>query len=177
MHKKKYGKMTVSAWLSSELEHTNCLISVLFGVLLTVSAIIVRVWVGGPYRTLLELGITEITPPVWLMTLLWTVAFFINGSAAGMIFSYRLGNCDAEKYKGCFYFIILAVLELLWYPTLFGSQMVFISVLESILILCLSVATTLCFYRVSRLSGMLLLLHDVWLVYMLILNFAVFINA
>jgi len=177
LHKKKYGKMTVSAWLGTELEHTNCLVAVLFGILLTVCAIMVRVWVGSPYRSMLELGIGEITPPVWLMTILWTLAFFINGCACGFVFAYRLRNCETEKYKGCFYFLLLAILELLWYPTLFGNQWVFLSILESILILCMSVATTVVFYRVTKLAGMLLLLHDIWLIYMLILNFAVFIGA
>ena len=177
MHKKKFGKMTVSAWIESELEHTSCMISVLFGTLFTVCAIVVRVWTGSPYRSILELNIGEITPPVWLMTLIWTLTFFINGCAAGIVFAYKPKHRDAEKYKGCLYFILLVIFEFLWYPTLFGNQWVFLSVLEAILILCLSVATTLVFYRVTKLSGMLLLLHDIWLVYMLILNFAVLIGA
>lgn len=177
MHKKKYGKMTVNAWLNCELEQTNCMIGVAFGVVLTVCAILVRVWVGSPYRTILELGINDITPPVWVMTLLWTAAFFVNGCAAGMILAYRRGGNDADKYKGGLYFVLLSALELVWYPTLFASNLVFISVLECILILCLSVAATLTFYRVTKLCGMILLFHDVWLIYMLILNFAVLIHC
>ena len=56
-------------------------------------------------------------------------------------------------------------------------KFVFISVLLSILILCLALATTFCFYRVTKFAGMLLLLHDIWLVYMLILNFAVLFHG
>ena len=71
------------------------------------------------------------------------------------------------------FFVLLGVLEMCWYPTFFGAGLYFISVLESIMILCLSLAVTLCFYRVSRLAGMILLFHNVWLIYMMILNFAV----
>ena len=45
---------------------------------------------------------------------------------------------------------------------------------ELIGILCFAVGTTVCFWQVSRLAGTLMLLHDVWLVYLLLLNCAVF---
>lgn len=177
MHKKKYGKMTLGAWLNSEIEQANCFVVAAFGVLASVFAIAVRIMVGSPYRTLLELGIEEISPPAWIMTLLWTMAFFINASGAGLVMSYKIGGCEAEKYRGCLYFVLLTVAELLWYPTLFGGQLVFLSVLESILILCLSIVVTLLFYRITKLAGMFFLLHDIWLIYMLIMNFAVLINC
>lgn len=174
MYKKKYGKITVNAWLNSEMECSNPFVMVAVGILLTVGGILVRAFVGSPYRTMLELGIADLVPPVWIMTLLWSLSFFTVGSAAGFILAYRLGGCDGEKYKGCMIFVLLAVLELCWYPTLFGANLVFLSVLESILILCLSVAVTFSFYRISKFAGMILFFHDIWLIYMLILNFAVF---
>ena len=177
MHKRKYGKLTVNAWLNSEMEHSNPFVMVAVGVLLTVAGILVRAWVGSPYRTILVLGIDELTPPVWIMTLLWSLAFLTIGCAAGFVLGYRAGGCEAEKYKGCMFFVLLAVLELCWYPTLFGANLVFLSVLESILILCLSVAVTFSFYRVTKFAGMIFFLHDIWLIYMLILNFAVLFKS
>ncbi|MBR2020427.1 MAG: tryptophan-rich sensory protein [Clostridia bacterium] len=173
MYKRKYGKMTVNAWLNSEMERSSPAWMVVAGFLFTVSAIVVRAFVGSPYRTILELGIGEIVPPVWIMTLLWTLSFFTVGCAAGFVLCYRVGGGEGEKYKGGMLFVLLAVLELCWYPTLFGAQLVFLSVLESILILCLAVAVTYSFYRVTKFAGMLLLFHDIWLTYMLILNFSV----
>ena len=169
--------MTVNAWLSAEMERSNHFLMVAVGVLFMIGGIMVRALVGSPYRCILELGIGDIVPPVWLMTLLWSVSFFIVGSAAGFVLGYRSGGCEGEKYKGCMLFVLLAVLELCWYPTLFGANLVFLSVLESIVILCLSVSVTLCFYRVSKYAGMLLLFHNVWLIYMLILNFSIFFRA
>lgn len=172
MYKKQYGKMTVNAWLTAEMERSSPFIMLTVGVLLTVAGILVRMTVGSPYRTILELGIGELVPPVWLMTVLWTLCFFIIGCAAGFALGYRNG-CNEEKYKGCMFFVLLAVAELGWYPVLFGANLVFISVLLSILILCLSLAVTFSFYRLTKFAGMLFLLHDIWLIYMLILNFAV----
>ena len=177
MYKKKYGKITVNAWLGSEMERSNPFLMITCGILLTIGGILIRAFVGSPYRSILELGIKDIVPPAWLMTLLWSLSFFIIGAAAGFVLGYRMGGCDGEKYKGCMLFVMLVVLELCWYPTLFGAQLIFLSVLESILILCLSIAVTLSFYRVSKFAGMILLLHSIWLIYMLILNFAILFRA
>ncbi len=173
MRNKQYGKMTWRAWLNCEVERSSAVFTVSVGFLLTVLGILVRAFTGGPYRMLLELEIGELVPPVWVMTLLWTLAFFTVGCAGGFVLAYRVGGSDGEKYKGGMLFILLAVLELCWYPLLFGKGLVFLSALLCLLILCLSVATTSAFYRVTKLSGMILLLHDIWLIYMLVLNFAV----
>lgn len=173
MYKKKYGRMTLGAWLNSEMECTNPVVTVSLGVVMALGGIVVRAVVGGPHRAILELGIERLIPPVWLMAILWTVSLFTVGCAAGLVLGMRRGGYDADRYKGCMFFVLLGVLEMCWYPTFFGAGLYFISVLESIMILCLSLAVTLCFYRVSRLAGMILLFHNVWLIYMMILNFAV----
>jgi len=177
LHKKKYGRMTVSAWLNSEMEQSNPIVMVVIGVLLTVIALLVRAGVGSPYQTIHAMGIDEIVPPVWIMTLLWTLSFLIVGCAAGFVLAFRTCGRDAEKYRGGMFFVLLAVLEICWYPLFFGAHLVFLSALSSILILCLALTVTFAFYRVTKFAGMLLLLHDVWLIYMLILNFAVLFRA
>ena len=177
MHKKKYGKLTVGAWLNLEMSQSSPALMLLVGIALLIAAIVMRVEVGSPYTVLLALGATELFPPVWLMTLLRALSFFVIGCAAGFALGYRDTGCQIEKYKGGMFFVLLALLELLWYPTLFYAVWVFVSALESIVILCLSVCVTVCFYRVTKLAGMLFLLHDVWLAYLLILNFAILFGA
>ena len=149
----------------------------LLGSVMVAAGMIVRFLVGSPYVTMHALGITDLVLPVWLMTLIWSVSFFVIGAAAGFVLGFRAGACEVDKYKGGMLFVLLAVLELCWYPTFFGAGLIFLSVLESVLILCLSVGVTLCFYRVSRFAGMLFLLHNLWLIYMLILNFAVLFGS
>lgn len=174
LFKKKYGKITVSAWLNIEMKQSSLGLSIFVGALLMGGGFVVRFLTGSPHMTLLALHVGNIVPPVWLMGLLWSITFFTIGCAAGFILGYRDRGCEVEKYKGGMLFVLLAVLELCWYPTFFGAGLYFLSVLESILILCLAVGVTFCFYRVSKLGGMLILFHDIWLIYMLILNFAVF---
>ncbi len=177
MYKKRYGKITVGAWLNMEMNRTRPILMLLIGGLMAIGGIAVRMAVGSPHVMMLALDIGDLVPPVWVMMLLWSVSFFVIGAAAGFVLGIREGGCEVDKYKGGMLFVLLGVLELCWYPTLFGAGLVFLSVLESMLILCLSVGVTLSFYRVSKLAGMLLLFHCVWLCYMLILNFAVLFRA
>lgn len=177
MHQKKYGKMTVSAWINLELEQSHPFLMLLIGMLLMIASITIRFFVGSPYRVILELGIESILPPVWVLSLLRTLSFLTVGCAAGFVLGHKNKLLCAEKYKGGMFFVLLAVLELLWYPTLFGASFVFLSVIESILILILSITVTVCFCHVSHFAGTILLFHDVWLIYLLILNFAILFHA
>ena len=174
MFKKKYGRITVSAWLNMEMNQSSLALTLFVGLLMMGGGLAVRFLTGSPHMVILALNVGDLIPPVWLMGLLWSISFLTVGCAAGFILGYRGSGCEVEKYKGGMLFVMLGVLELCWYPTFFGAGMIFLSVLESILILCLSIGVTFCFYRVSKLGGMLILFHDIWLIYMLILNFAVF---
>ena len=177
MYHKRYGKITPAAWLSCEMERSNPVVMLTVGVLLTVAGILVRVGVGSPYRTIHALGIEEMIPSAFLMAVVWTFSFFTVGCAGGFLLAYQTAADRAEKYKGCMYFVLLFGLELCWYPTFFGANLIFLSVLLCILILCTSLATTFCCYRVTSFSGILMLAHDVWLIYMLLLNFAALFQA
>ncbi len=177
MYHRKYGKTTISGWLNMELAQSNIFLSLLGGALLASLGIVCRALTGSPYRVLLELGVGELVPPVWLMTLLWTVSFFTVGFATGFVLGYRMQGSREAKYKGGMFAILLCALELIWYPTLFGASLVFVSVLLCLCILVASITATVSFFRVSSFAGLLMVLHDVWLSYMLMLSIAVLFHA
>lgn len=169
--------MTVRAWLNAEMDCANPILTVAIGILTLFGGIFVRLKVGNPYRVMLETGIADIVPPVWLMTLLWSVTLFVIGCAAGFALGYRKSGCAIEKYKGFLLFSILALTELAWYYVFFGKALLFLSVLTAIAVCVLSVWVTSLFYRVTKFAGMLFLLHDIWLIYMLILNCVIFFRV
>ncbi len=174
MYKRKYGRMTSSAWLNSELEQSSCFLTVFCGVLMTVAYFIIRWLTGSPYRKMLELGLAEMMPPVWLFSLLQLLGLLSIGCAAGLVLGWRDKSCAVDKYKGCLFFVLLAAIELCWYPTLFGGGILFLCVIEAVLMLFLSIFVAVCFFRISGLSGILLSLHSVWLLYLLVFTCAVF---
>lgn len=177
MYRKGYGQMPFSGWLRVELEPCNIGAALFSGALAAILGILLKIFSKSPYPALLALGVGELVPPVWLMVLLWTISLFIVGASAGLILSYRERGCDSAKYQAGMFFLLLLVLEYLWYPLFFGAMMVFLSSLLSILILCCSVVATLLSMKLCRPVGIALLLHDFWLVYLLILNFAVLFRA
>ena len=166
--------MTSSAWLNSELEQSSSFLTVFCGGIMAVAYFTVRWLTGSPYRKMLELGIADIMPPVWLFSLLQLLGFLSIGCAAGLILGWKDRGCAVDKYKGCLFFVLLAVVELCWYPTLFGGGLMFLCVLEALLMMLLSVCVAVSFFRISGLSGILLSLHSVWVLYLLIFTCAIF---
>lgn len=176
MFGKNGWKMTARAWLSQETAQTNLAVMLAVGVLSLLCFIGVRILCGQPYRMMLELGIQDLIPPVWLFTLLQAVAYVTAGCAAGFVLGYRPLCFAAEKYKGGMLFVITLALELCWYPLLFTGGMVFAALLQSLFALALAVLTTICFFHVSRFAGWIMVFHTVWLAYLLILTFRIFIR-
>ena len=144
------------------------------GILTAASYVVMRCLCESPYRMMLELGIGELIPPVWLMSLLQFLSFLTVGCAAGLVFGCRNLGCAAEKYKGCLLFLLMILLELFRYPALFVRGMVFLSLLISILTLVFAVAATVCFLRVSKFAGILMLFHNLWLIYLFLLTCSIF---
>ena len=173
MYRKKYGRMTFSAWLNAEMEQTSLALAIFCGILLGVACIVVRVVCGGPHRMILELGISKLVPPAWLMFLARLVAFLAAGCAAGVVLGYRERGRVGEKYKGCMFFVLLAALELCWYPTLFIKGLVLLATVEAMAMVFLAVLTTVSFLRVSRFSGIILIFHTIWVIYLMLLTCAV----
>lgn len=171
---KRCGGMTFRARISLEIQQSGIGWMIAGGVLTGLSYIVMRSLCESPYRMMLELGIQDLIPPVWLMSLLRFLSFLTAGCAAGLVFGYRNLGCAAEKYKGCLLFLITILLELFWYPALFVKGTVFLSLLISILMLAFAVAATVCFLRISKFAGIIMILHDCWLVYLLLLTCSVF---
>ena len=176
MFGKRNCKITARAWLSQQTAQTNLIFAPIAGVVTLLCYIFVRAVCGAPYRIMLELGISDLIPPVWFFTLLQAVAFFTAGCAAGFVLGYRPLCCLAEKYKGGMLFVLTAAVKLCWYPLLFVGGMVLLSLLQSILALALAVVTTITFFRVSRFAGWIFVLHDIWLFYLFILSFRIFLR-
>lgn len=176
MFGRRKWRMTTRAWLSQEVSQTSLILTPVVGVLTLLCYIFLRALCGAPYRIMLELGISDLIPPVWLFTLLQAVAFFTIGCAAGFVLGFRPSCSMAEKYKGGMLFVLTAAVELCWYPLLFVGGAVFLSLLQSAVALALAVMTTVSFFRVSRFAGWIFVLHDVWLFYLLVLTFRIFLR-
>ena len=98
MHKKKYGKLTVSAWLNLEMSQSSPFLMILLGLGLMIAAVAVRIHVGSPYPVILSLGVKELFPSVWIMSIIRMLSFFTVGCAAGFVLGYREPGIEGEKF-------------------------------------------------------------------------------
>ena len=128
----------------------------------------VRFTAGSPYVVMQRLRLFGLIPPVFLTTLLITLWYLLIGGAFGLgLFSPCRGR-EADRYKGGMLFVLLAVLELLWYTCFFVRSELFFAVLLALVTVVLAVGVALCFRRVARLSFCLMLAHAAWLCYLLV---------
>lgn len=177
MYIKKYGKITFSAWLNLELGKSSLAFTIVCGVLSAALCVAVGCITEQPYRVILELGIGDLVPPVWLFALFRFLAMFTAGCGIGLILGRRDPACAADKYRVGMFFLLMAAAELCWFPLLFGTCRVFFAVLDSILAVILAIYVTIGSFRISGLSGWIFLLHSVWLIYLLIMSFSVLLRC
>lgn len=143
--------------------------AVVFGVLLALCAMGVRLWWGAPYEGLTRLGIRNLIPPVWLMGLLWTLWYFVLGAVLGGVL-YCFGGGCIGAWRGAFFFLLMICVGFLWYPLFFVRQNLILSLFVIVLVLVLAAVCALQWQRLSLVAGALLWLHVLWLFYMTILQ-------
>ena len=132
-------------------------------------------WVSGsPIPTLYFVGARDVTPPIWLMVLLFCVFYVVSGLALGTALGKRACPLGEKKYQGAMWFVISLALGYAWYPIFFCARLFLVSAGMSMLCLFSAVCATICFASVSKMSFFLSLICDCWLLYLFLLNMKVF---
>lgn len=151
---------------------------ILFIPLILLSVGIFVRWVcGSPVAVIHMLGVASIVPPVWLMVLLSSASYVAGGVALGSALGWRACARNDKKYQGAMWFCIMASLSYVWYPIFFCSNLFFVSTIVSSLCLFCAICATVCFACVSFLSFWSMILYDIWLLYLMLLNFQVFFSV
>lgn len=159
-----------------EYYRTNKGGAVFLAILLLLIAIFVR-WVSGsPLQIIHYIDARDLVPPIWLMVLLFSAFYVVSGAALGLSLGARFCPHQEKKYQGAMWLCISLALGYAWYPVFFCAKLFFVSLIFSILCFACSILATLCFSKVSRLSFFLSLAADVWLLYLMLLNFRVFFS-
>ncbi len=143
------------------------------------AGVIVRAVCGSPYRHGVMVQFDAYIPPVWLMTLLWMLWYFILGATLAYVLSSS--RCDrasrAEVYRGGMLFLSMLFLGFVWYPLFFVAARFFLAWLIVFAVLALCVLSAWGYWRVSRLVSVILLSHAVFLFYLWIVNFIVIVHS
>lgn len=118
------------------------------------AALIVRLWAGSPLPLLHTVGAAVRLPPLWLAGLLWFAAFFAFGCAAGTALTGRGGGPvqSAWRLRGSLYALLAVSAALLWYPMLFSSALLWLSLPLPLLSCAAAVLCALCWAHLRRTS-------------------------
>ena len=122
------------------------------GGLAAVAALAVRLWAGSPLPLLHTVGTAVRLPPLWTGGLLWFSAFFLLGCAAGTVVRETGGGPvrSAWRLRGGLYCLLAMLTALLWYPMLFRSALLWLSLPLLLLSCAAAVLCLLCWARLRR---------------------------
>ena len=101
-------------------------------------------------------------PPSWAFAVVWPILYLMIGIALSIVLNARgaLGRGLAITL-----FLVQLVCNLLWSPLFFGGHEAALAFYLLLVILALSVATTVLFWRIRRVAGMLMLPYLAWLAF------------
>ena len=143
--------------------------AMLGGALMVVAGMLTRAWAGAPYEGILRMGLGEVIPPVWLMTLLWLLWYFGLGATCGGVLTVH-GGCSVTAWRGACFFLLMAGLGFLWYPLFFLRNALGLCILICLVLIALCVLCAINWQNLSLVAAAFLYLHALWLLYLLILQ-------
>ncbi len=110
-------------------------------------------------------------PPSWVFAPVWTLLYFLMSLSAWLI--YRTQAIASLKRRAALLFFSQLLLNGLWPLIFFGYHAPGIAVVELGLLVTLIFATTITFFKIRPMAGMLFIPYAAWSIFALILNTAI----
>lgn len=130
---------------------------------------------GSPYSVAHTVASLNFIPPVWIWCLTLIIDAFLLGYAFGNVFfelssgkSHR--ESEVRAYQGGMFFTAACLLSFIHYPLFFIQQKFFMSLIISLLILCLSCLCIFFWRKVSFISCAAIFIHSSWTAYVFLAN-------
>lgn len=108
-------------------------------------------------------------PPSWVFIVVWPILYFLMGIASYRI--YCLNNQGVHTGSALFFYYIQLSLNFLWSFIFFSFRLYGLAFIELIILFIFTIITFMKFYKVDKLSGVLLIPYIAWLFFAAILNF------
>ena len=132
------------------------------------SGLLVTTSVDTWYPNLAKPGFT---PPSWLFPPVWWTLYTLMAIAAWRVWR-AAGSFETAQQALVLFFVQLAF-NLEWSFLFFGMQMIGWALLDSVVLWCLILLTTLAFFRRDRIAAVLMLPYLGWVGYATALNAAI----
>lgn len=158
--------------IRAELQCINIKTTVIFALLVLAGGVLVSIF-GGDRRLYAVINKSPLAPPSFVFPIVWTVLYLLIGGAAGAVFGYERKCGEVEKYKGLFLFLLMLMLNYLWYPLFFGAGMFLIAFIDILLMIALTIIIRKLFGRILCSAKLVMTIYLIWLIYAAILNLSV----
>lgn len=139
-----------------------CVVVEVFSGFITQSS--VNTW----YKSLVK---PDFTPPNWLFGPVWTLLYLTMGFAWGHVNSVSLDYREIKKAN--ILFIFQLILNALWSVFYFGFHLINYALGDIILLWLVLAFTIFQFFKISKLSGWLLVPYLLWTSYATLLNVSI----
>lgn len=139
------------------------------GILLTTTALLVRILSAPSYQIYFLTSQLHSLPPLWMLMSVHWVLMFVMGATIGQILSDCRPYVFAAKYRAGMIFVLQMTLYLAVYPLLFHSLAPWIALLLLMIALILSILCISQFFAIRPLYALTELLFSCWLFYLFLL--------
>lgn len=107
-----------------------------------------------------------LAPPDWIFSPVWSILYF-SMLVALLLYLFKSAQ---NKKSGYIYFITQLFLNLLWTPAFFYLQNIVLALIVIILLDIFVILTIKSFYKVSKISCLILIPYLVWILFATYLN-------
>ncbi len=153
-----------------EFKRANFAGMIVGAAILALTEMILWCVIGTPLDTFHYLRGKCHVPPVWLYMLTELVVHVLLGGACGMVLGDRWCFDQTPKYRGSFYFLLAVVFGYLFYAFFFGPEYFLVALLLAAMELFGLVICMLNYFRVIRVSAILVGVGCLWAFYRLCIS-------
>lgn len=116
-----------------------------------------------------------LSPPDWIFAFVWPILYLLMGIACYRV--YMKEDITGKGSNSIFIYGIQLLLNFLWPILFFGFKLYGLAFIELIILFIFIIITTIKFYKVDKLAGILLVPYLLWTIFAGYLNFGVwFLN-
>ena len=107
-----------------------------------------------------------LAPPDWIFPPVWSILYF-SMLVALLLYLFKPAQ---NKKSGYIYFAVQLIFNLLWTPAFFYLKNMFLALIVIILLDIFVILTIKSFYKVSKISSLILIPYLLWILFATYLN-------
>ena len=109
------------------------------------------------------------SPPPFIFMIVWPILYILMGLASYRI--YMLRDQGENIGSALFFYIVQLLLNYLWPILFFSLRLYGVSFIELVILLIFIVITFIEFFKLDKISGILLIPYIIWVAFAGVLNF------